>query len=605
MEIPHFEGVNSLVASHVGKKVELQYAENARSDEIGSVEKRRGTILLGNDQSTASQNYAFMYFENEGSNHSGLFKVTKTTVGTYLFYLNSSTENWTNVTTVDDSIKDWTIAEGNMFITNQYNGDRPFYIENDGATKVESNNTAITNHLYGAPKAGKINYYKDRLYMGDYMMPNGDSVRIKNGIAVSSLPLGVVGFVTEDYASGVTTIAVSDTTFIRGDGTDKLDVYRGNTKIGTLTVTGKTETEITCNATSFVIESADELWVEDTHGDAQKIFRWPDVFGGKNQQEQKEYDSFKLSGEQNGPITMMANVGDVMVYANNQNMGIWNNLYPKSLDLGIGCCSPNGYAKALGTLWFIDYSGVYSTNGGFPRLMSAKVEKYILGARKSYVENGVNRGLDHACMGRKRFSIFASIGHVDLYHEDGSLRKTLRDVVLEYNLRQENWYVHTNIDAMQFVTYFEDDDVELLAFNAAGTSHAYMNTLEFLNKEAYVDDVGYEEREIPFRIDTNKITLSNQFEKINYPQEVILETTRGSSLQTFVALDRNKFYRITGDNNKGCTVLKVSRRNHQLETEPRCRQITLSIRDFTKKPCKISRMAIIYMMTSEEENQDG
>lgn len=590
IEIPNFEGVNALVASHVSKKTELKHVENARSNEIGSIEKRNGTVRIGQDL-TVTDNYLFSYFENDMADNSGLYKVAKTAAGTKVYYYNDNTELWTSVHTgMTATDADWTIAEGNLFIVN--GSDNNFYIEDDGATVVASSSTAIANHLYKSPKAHKINYYKDRMYLGDY---NYGSNRVRNGIAVSSTPVGIIALVDGDHASADgTTFDITDTTYVRGNGTDQLDVYRGNSKKGTLTVTGKTETGITVNALGFDLKSSDELWVKDTYGDAQKIFRWPDIFGGKAPYERKEYDTFKLTGEQNSDITMMANVGDVMVYANRENMGIWNNHYPKSLDLGIGCSSPYGYVKALGTLWFIDYNGIYATTGGLPKLMSAKVEPYINGATRSGLENGV--------AGRKGFSVFFSIGDVTLYHADGSVKKELSNVILEYNLRQENWYVHTNINVLQFITYKDTDNAELLAYTDGG--YASGNVYEFLNKDRYLDAHPNGDREIPFRIDSDNITLGKSFEFISFPMEIISECVRGSGSSVFISLDNAPFYRIPGDVVKGCTTLQVGRKEQKrVETEAQCRSIRISIRDYTKKLCKFSRVAVIFAETRETYDQ--
>lgn len=593
MEIPNFEGVNALVASHVSKKTEFRHAENARSEEIGSVEKRNGTLLIGQDQ-TATNNHALIYFENDMADNDGLYKITKTGAGTRLYYYKPSTQLWTSVLVTDDSEKDWTIAENKLFVVNGYNGNRPYFVDEDGTTVMHSNDSSLENHLFRAPYASKINYYKDRLYLGDY---DYGSNRVKNGIAVSSYPLGILALADGDHSSSTgQTFEVTDTTYFRGDGLDQVDVYRGNSYIQTLHVTGKTETSITCSLVGWTqdIKSADELWVKDTFGDKPKIFRWPDTFGGKWPKEQKEYDTFKLSGEQNGEITMIANVGDVMAYANRENMGIWNNHYPKALDLGIGCSSRNGYVKCLGTLWFIDYNGIYATTGGVPKLMSAKVEPYIKGATRA--------GLEAASAGKKGFSVFFAIGDVNLYHTDGALKRVLPNVVLEFNLRQENWFVHTGIDAQQFITYKDDDNAELLAYNDGGL--AGYNTYEFLSKDVYLDAHPDGAKEIPFRIETDNITLAQGFEFISFPTEIIVECTRGSASQIFVSLDNAPFYRIPGDIAKGCTTLETGRRETTaVETQASCRSMRISIRDYTRKLCKFSRMAINFIETRETHDQ--
>jgi len=588
LNIPHFEGVNAFSASHVSRAVEFKHVENARSMRIGILEKRRGTLMMGNNLSETAS-FGLFYFENNNNNSNGLYKVVTSSGITKLYYYNTSSSTWNSIRSgLSNAYADYTIAEDSMFVVNGV--DNGFFVEDDGTTIVSSGDTSLFNHLYKMPLARKINYYKDRLYIADY---NYGSQRVKNGVGISSRPMGLISLVNEDAASGSTEIKVTDTTYIRSDGTDQLEVFRGGTLKGTLVVTGKTEEKITVSSTSFSILSSDELWVKGTYGDAPKVFRWPDILGGKNSYEQKNYDTFKLSGEQNGSITMMTNVGDIMIFANRENIGIWNNHYEKSLNIGIGCASDYGYVKALGTLWFLDYNGIYATSGGYPKLMSSKVEPYIKGATKA--------GLENATMGRKGFSIFCAIGDVTLYHEDGSAKRKLKNVVLEYNLRQTNWYVHTGINAVNFATYKDDNEAELLAYNDGG--YAGNRTYEFLNKDKYTDDNNGSEKNIPFRVDSIDITLSTQFEIISYPQEVIVETLRGSVLEAFISLDRESYYRVTGDISKGCTVIKTTSEDKNI-AEPRCRQLSVSLRDFTDKPCVISRMAIMAIRTLEIENNN-
>jgi hypothetical protein len=294
-----------------------------------------------------------------------------------------------------------------------------------------------------------------------------------------------------------------------------------------------------------------------------------------------------ISGGQNDRIKMMTNIGNVMVIANNTNIAVWNDYNLENFDLGIGCVSDFGFTKTLGALWFIHYTGIYSTTGGAPKLMSAKVQKYIEGATKA--------GLEAAAAGKKGFSVFFAIGDVSLYNDDGSTEKTLENVCLEYNIRQQNWFVHTGINATMFETYVSSSGTDRLEY-ASGADESYV-VYELFNTE---EQNG---AEIPMRIDTDYITLASSFENISYPQKIIVEAERGSGMQCFVSLDNDDFYQISGDIVKGCTVLKINNRSDYLTEIPRCRRIRISIRDYTSKVCKISRIAIIYSESLEEEEQ--
>lgn len=472
-----------------------------------------------------------------------------------------------------------TIAENCCFLANGDNDN--MYIGSDGETVTTS--VTASGHLYGSPKARKINYYKNKLYVGDYT--NSGGTRYKNGIMFSSPPVGIIALVDGDHVVGVTTVKLTDTKYVHTS--DSLDVYRGNVKIQTLTVSAKTENEITVGATGSAIESADEIWVANTFT-GTKVFRW--AGNPASGIDVKRYDTFTFSGGKNDRIRMMANIGQVMLIGNKYNLSVWNDYSLKNFDLGVGCVSDEGYVKALGRMYFIDYTGVYSTNGELPKLESSPIEPYINGATQA--------GLEGASAGRKGMSIFFSIGEVTLYNDDGSVKKVLSDVVLEKDLREQNWYVHAGLKAKLFTNY-TSSTVDRLEFASTETGY---HIFDFLNGQ--MDDRVTSDKEIPFRIDTSSINLGSAFENFCYPKKIIIESERGSGIKCFISLDNDPFYEIEGAASKGCVILKVTGKDKTSTQPPRCRRIRLSVRDFTRKLCKISQIALVFSETGEEENVD-
>jgi len=586
LEIPYFEGVNSSVSQNISKKQELSHCENARSKTIGSIEKREGTRRLGNSI-TATANYGLFFFENSAGTNTGVFRASEVSGAVNIYYLNTSAA-WivlaglgagltaTNIST--------TIAEGCCFFVNGTDANK--YINSDGVTVVSS--STATGHLYNSPVANVVNYYKDRLYLADYTI---GSTRYKNGVIMSSMPVGIVSLVDGDHTAADCVadgwITVTDTKYIHA--TDTLDIYRGNTKVADVTIKDKTEVAIKINAITFAgtftdIESADELWVDGTYS-GTRVFRW--VGNPSSGVDVKEYDTFKLSGDQNDSITSMVNISNSQMILNKNNFSIWDGARLSSADYGVGCVSKNGYVKTLGTLFFIHYTGIYATSGGPPSLMSAKIEEYINGATKA--------GLEASAAGKKGKSVFFTIGDVTLYYPDGSVRKTLSDVCLERNLKQKNWYIHTGITATRFATYIEATDSDRLEYASADTGY---HIFELFNGQT--DNNVTSSKEIPMEIETDEITLAKSFEKLSYPMEIIIEAERGSGIQCFISLDGDQFYQIEGDAIKGCTILKVTNRKEGDPRPPSCRKIKLSIRDYTKKLSKITRIAIVYAETQEE-----
>ena len=182
---------------------------------------------------------------------------------------------------------------------------------------------------------------------------------------------------------------------------------------------------------------------------------------------------------------------------------------------------------------------------------------------------------------------------VTLYAPDGSLEKILPDVCLEYNMIQENWYVHTNVPAGQFVSFVDTlDSDRLIETTTVGTKYIK----EFLSGPT---DDGVE---IPFRVDLNKLTLDTLWDRLQNPVGVVIETERGSSMKVFVSVeeDRTEFYELEGKVNKGLSIIKIHGKNSPTGNPPPLRLIKLSIRDSSKQSCRLLRLAVVYLPTNQD-----
>jgi hypothetical protein len=681
LEIPYFDACNASVGANLGKKEEPYFIENARCKTIALLEKREGTKRIG-DTILATGNYGLIYFESDNPVSTGLFRISKVSSTVSLYYLNTS-DGWQilsgNGTSLTAQQFDHTLAEGCCFLVNGTDANR--YITSDGVTVTTSSTS--TGHLYGSPIAHRVNYYKDRLYVGDYYVArvspfslspsnspstssspsrspslspskspslspsaspslspslspsvslsasaspskspskspstspspslspsfspslspsvspspaSSSSTRYKNGVMFSSTPLGIVALVNGDHAAADCEandwIQVTDTKYLYA--TDTVDIYRGNNKIADITIKAKTEDSFQINAITFsgsytTLNSADEVWVDGTYT-GTKVFRW--AGNPSSGTDVKQYDTFKITGGQNDSITMLTNIGDVMIIGNKNNLAIWNDYSLKNMDMGIGCTSSKGYIKNLGQLFFVGYNGIYASSGGVPQLISSKIKRYIDGASKLNLESAV--------VGKQGSSVFFFLGDINLYHNDGSFEKTLSGVVVEWNMQVNGWYIHSNLKISEFRTYIEATNPDTLAFTSFETNNP---VFELFKDE--VDDSGNNNKEIQMRVDTDNITLSKYFEQICLVQQIIVESEKGSGTKIFISLDDDQWYEL-GEIQKGCTILKVISKNLDINAPPRCRRIRLSVRDFTKKGAKISRIAIQYVNALDEEEE--
>lgn len=639
LSIPYFDGLNSTVSHTISKVSELAHAENARGTTIGILEKRDGQAKFGTTANGgafyATTNYALVKFINEGSNLD-IFRVTTAppqdaatlsfsvfdgiSVGDYWdsntplqihpieyitvseptffirkdgdvaildgtssassIYTLSPSNVWTQLSDTDaqniiGATTDSSTVDTSMVLVNGKDWNR--MISADGTTVTTS---AQAGSLFNSPRSYRVAYYKGRIYLGNYTR---SGIQYKTTILRSSYPLGIVALVNGDHASHASgaILEVTDTKYFYADsGMATYEVYRGTTLITTLTVTTVNETSITVTHSGTpTINSSDEIWITGTFSGA-KQYRWANK-QTSTAQSTKQYDTFKLSGGDEDDITIMEPIGNVMLISNKNAMIVWNDFMLENMDLGVGCISPRGYIKLMGSLYFLHYSGIYSTTGGVPVLISRKVDRYISGATKA--------GLENCAAGFKGLSVFFAIGDVTLYNKDDSYWKTLPNVCLEFDIADQTWYVHTNVSASQFMTFIDSVGTQklLLSSSAAGKS-----VKEFL--VGNTDDG----EEIFFRADTQPLQFSKSFELYSEPLEIVSEVDRGASMECFVALDDDDFYPIVGTFRKGISTLKITSKDPQRVQPTPCRKIRVSFRDSSKQKCKLLQTAIVYSPTN-------
>ena len=625
--VTYFDGVNSTVQPSLAKRTELSHAENARSPQIGVLEKREGQVAQGlNSGDTkfiASDNFGLFYFDDTNTNSQKVYRISDTytaptsvatsvsTVGFNItiaetitlteapfygdteigsiklynvdvcdiYYLHTN-GRWTKLSDADAltlraAAYDNAIIDGKMVLVNGETANR--IIAADGLTVV---NSAAAGDLYNSPDAKRVAFYKNRIHLADFTR---NSVRYPTTILRSSFPLGIIALADGDHPIAVTNLSVTDTKyFYAASGMNSYEVYRGGILIATITVTGVNETSIDVSSTSAAILSSDEFWIAGTFTGA-KQFRWvnnPTSTG----RDVKQYDTFKLTGGDESPITLFEPIGNVLMIGNRRALATWDDYTLQNIDLGIGCVSKRGYIKMLGTLYFLDYGGIYGTTGGLPTLLSRKIERYIKGATKA--------GLEEAAAGTKGLSVFFTIGDVTLYNEDGSVDKTLSNVCVEYNAGDQNWYIHTNVTQDQFIDFIDTDGQEQLWGTTTGTDASVLSFLEGDTDE---------DAEIFMRVDTQEFQLLKEFETHATPLAVVTEVYRGSQVKVYVSLDKDRFYELEGTAVKGVSILKVHSADKKQQLSPICRKIKVSYRDSSKQRCRINQFALVYIPTTIDQ----
>jgi hypothetical protein len=469
---------------------------------------------------------------------------------------------------------DFSTIEGKMAIVDGADLNR--LLLSDGKTVLTS---ADPGDLFNSPVANKVTFYKNRIYLANFTR-NG--IRFPTTVLRSSFPLGIVALTNSDVtASGAATvIPVTDTKYFYADsGMNSYDVYRGNTKITTLTVTGFSELDITVSSLSADLKSSDEIWVAGTYN-GEKQYRWqanPSSLG----QNVKQYETMKLSGGDEDPITLFETVGNILMVGNKNTLMTWNDYNFENIDMRVGSVSQNGYIKFIGSLYFLHYTGVYSTTGAAPTLISRKIDRYIHGATKA--------GLEASCAGYKGLSVFFTIGDVTLYRKDGSFWKVLPDVCIEYHVGNQDWYIHTNVPASEFETFMDTAGKEHLLMQHEGTGK-YIK--EFLTGST--DDGA----EIFFQVDTQILHLNQEFEYFINPNALILDVDRGSGMKCFISPDEDQdFFEIQGTVSKGISTLKMNSESDVKVKPVLGRHVRLSFRDGSKQLCRLIQCSLLWMPT--------
>jgi len=473
---------------------------------------------------------------------------------------------------------DWAIADRNLILTNKNDANR--LLKRDGTTVLSS---ADAGDLYNSPDAAKVAYYKNRIHLANFKRDGDDYATT---ILRSSFPLGVIALVDGDSAAHVsgTDLNLTDTKYFYTDaGMNSYQVYRGGTLISTITATVINETSVTVtHAGTPDFESSDEIWIAGTY-DGEKQYRWvnnPTTTG----RDVKQYDTFKLSGGEGDDITLFEPIGNVLMIANKYSLATWDDYNLQAMDMNIGCASDTGYVKLLGSLFFIHYSGVYVTTGGVPTLISRKISRYIEGATKA--------GIEASAAGVKGLSVFFTVGDVTLYNDDGSTEKTLSDVCLEYSIKDQNWYVHTNVPIVEFLNYISSDGVEHLLGTRTSVEFP---VVDFLSGSS---DLG---SEIFFRVDTQEIQLISAVEMFANPIALVTETQRGTQIECFISADKERFYELPGDITKGVTTLKFNSTDKDKTQPIMARKLKISYRDSSAQRCRISQLAILYVPSTVSE----
>ena len=158
--VQYFDGINSTVQPTLAKRTELSHAENARSPQIGVLEKREGQVVkgltTGDAEFVATSNQGLVYFDNDAV-ASNIFRISTVSSSTDMYFLNASNQ-WEIMADSDalglaEANCDFAIADKNLIIVNGTDENR--YLKEDGVTVIDATKPG---HLFNSPPAKKAVY---------------------------------------------------------------------------------------------------------------------------------------------------------------------------------------------------------------------------------------------------------------------------------------------------------------------------------------------------------------------------------------------------------------------------------------------------------------
>ena len=100
-------------------------------------------------------------------------------------------------------------------------------------------------------------------------------------------------------------------------------------------------------------------------------------------------------------------------------------------------------------------------------------------------------------------------------------------------------------------------------------------------------------------------TQPNNFEYSSKLIALLTEVERGSSIQLFVNLENEEeYYQIEGTITKGLSVIKMTDKDVSRGKPPVCRLVSISLRDSSRQLCKLSRMTVVFLPTTDEDQSN-
>lgn len=402
--------------------------------------------------------------------------------------------------------------------------------------------------------------------------------RYPNALMSSSMEMGIVTTVNGDFETGSTTVEVLDTTYIRD--ADELEVWRGDNYIGNIAVTAVNDTNVTVSATSFPIESSDQLWVKGTRS-GELTYRWPNLKWGIG----SAAGTYVIKSGKNGSLTMLSVLGNSMVIGTQDSLTLYNGVSFIGMSYGIGCPSRKGWVKSIGGLYFMSYNGIYRTSGAEPELISLPVKPLLENLTKAQIE-----GCWAERHGDSVFFFFP--GTVNRLSDDGTTVESLVGTCIEYDIRQQNFYVHSDIPYTSVLETDVNGKLELLGTVLRSGSTEFEDTFKTFDGDTDNGD------SISWVAERPPVYPNKAKERYSMSQKAHLDLLRGDRADLYVSVDDKPFHPVKGQFRKGISTIDVTTPVAEGLTS-KGKKFKFSLRGMADKKVRLGWQAFDFVNTQE------
>lgn len=445
---------------------ETELMLNATTDKLGSWQKRLGTLMFGN-QAVSGNNILGIHHYADSSGFTS----------EPLIVINDSSDTNSDIFRI---------------ITDQLNG------------AITTSTTTITlDSTTGFASSGNIEIEGDLISYGGV---SGNDLTSVTGIRVAHADNSIVRQWAITNANDTQGIRARFANFldraIRVNGTDAPRAYNGSS----WETTGNPINPNQMTAASFIEIFSDRVMISGAslHPDRLYASSLPSTSGNITwtttvQVVDKSGSNgfyIDVNPEDGQNITALARNGNLLLILKDRSLYTWDgNSTQADILVDVGAVSQEAVITVHNITFFLGRSkknlGIYAFTGGYPKLISRKVRRWI---------DGINQAnLVDICSGADDDHVYFYIGDIAFTNDSLYGTRTFNNVWLVYTLSQDSWAVYDDLHAQVF-GYFVSSGREILVF---GDNNG--KTFEFGSGET--DDSGESLTPIDMEIWANEDTF--------------------------------------------------------------------------------------------------